>query len=407
MIVPYYKPEITAIVSLAEELALDLCGYGACVTVITGFPHRGIGHEITKEYVKRADEWVMHNLRIQRVGSRRGEGKNLFLRTIWHLGRTYSFYKTAKHVLADVFLIYSTPPLMGLLGTILARRVPVFYCLQDIFPDNLICQGRLKESSIIFRLLKAAENYIYSKVTFISTISEDMKQNLLMKNVDEKKVVVIENWADAEKIKRVDRMANHLFDRFGLDRDSFYVTYCGNLGYAQDPDSVLECAKKTASEVPAIKYIIVGNGIQQPRIAKRIKEEGIKNVIMFPLQPQEDSALVYSLGDVGLVLLKRNMLCCSMPSKVWTMMAASLPLICTAEKQSGLYDIIRSAEAGILVDPEDGNGLKEAVISMYREKADLYKYGEKGRVFVQNNLQRGKATQAYFNLLSNKENRDV
>ncbi len=407
MIVPYYRPEITAIVSLADELALDLSKYGARVTVITGFPQRGIDDETRKEYMKRTDEYTACNIRILRMGIRRREGKNFFARAVWHLARTLTFYKAAVCIPADIFIIYSTPPLMGFLGAVLAGKTPVLYCLQDIFPDNLVLQGKLKESNLLFRLLRIMEDYIYRKVSLIATISTDMKQNLIKKKVADRKVTVIGNWADTEKIKRVERESNPLFDRFCLERDSFYVTYCGNLGYAQDIDQVLECAKLTALMMPDIKYIIIGNGIQQSRIKKRIREESIDNVKMFPLQPQEDSALVYSIGDVGLILLKKNMLSCSMPSKAWTMMAASLPIICTAEQESELYNIISTSKAGILVHSGNQEELKRAVISMYSKGTDLCKYGERGRAYALDKLQREKATRAYFNLLSKKEWQNV
>jgi glycosyltransferase involved in cell wall biosynthesis len=150
---------------------------------------------------------------------------------------------------------------------------------------------------------------------------------------------------------------------------------------------------------PEIQYIIIGNGVCEARVKKKIIEEGIKNITMFPLQPEEDSAFVYSLGDIGLVTLKQRLHEYAMPSKTWTMMSASQPIICTAEINTQLYEIIVGTEAGVIITPGDSQGLARQIMDLYHNRDRLKTYGLNGRAFAEMNLTRENATTKYFMLL--------
>jgi len=399
MIVPYFEPEITAIIHLMKDLADDFERYGAEVTVVTGFPTRGADDAVRAAYALRKEERLSEHIRILRVGSRRREGRSFLVRGIRYIAKTFSFYQAARKISTDVFYIYSTPPVMGLVGALLARRAPTLYCLQDIFPDNMLAQGKLSDHSIVYKLFDAMGDLIYRKNTHIVTLSRDMKEILLQKHVDEEKISVIGNWVDTDEVRYVPRAQNPLFDMFELDRRRFYVTYCGNLGYAQDVELILDCAKLMQPLEPDIQFLIIGNGACESRIRRRILDERIGNVRMLPLQPERDSAFVYSLGDIGLVTLKPQMDRYAMPSKTWTMMSAGQPMICTADDDSELHDIIDTVQAGDVVHPGDTEALAERILKLHNNRQILEVYGFNGRHYAEVNLARSKATWQYYHLL--------
>lgn len=401
MIIPYYKPEITAIVHLMEDLAIDCSKYGAKVTIVTSYPLRGISKEVRNEYSRRNEEQLTDKIRILRVGSKKPEGKFLISRAVRYVFQAFQFYRKAMDISTDVFYIYSTPPVMGVIGALLSRKAPTLYCLQDIFPDNLLSQtDRVGGGSLICRILRHVEAYVYRKNDCIVTISDDMKRNLLNKGVEGEKISVFGNWVDTDEIRYIPRKDNHLFDLFNLDREGFYVSYSGNLGYMQDMDIVLESAKLAGRISPEIQFIIVGNGVYKNRISKRIQDESINNVLMLPMQPEEYTAMVYSLGDIGLVTLKKGVHDCAMPSKTWAMMAASQPILCTASENTQLYGIINETKAGIVIAPGDHRALAGYIVDLYNNREHLKAYGSNGRLYAEKNLSRESATMKYFKLLS-------
>jgi glycosyltransferase involved in cell wall biosynthesis len=407
MIVPYFRPEITAIVHLMDDLARDLGKYGAQVSVITGYPFRGTSQAVRVQYRNKPVEQINENVRISRVGGKREEGGSFFVRGINYIFKTYAFYRAASEIPADVYFIYSTPPLMGLIGARLSKKAPTVYCLQDIFPDNLKAQGKLKDNGVLYRILQRMEGFIYRNNSHIVTISADMKKNLNGKGVDEDKVSLIGNWIDTDEIRYITRSANQLFDKFALDRNAFYVSYCGNLGYAQDLDILLESAKITQTQAPEIQYIVVGNGACESEFKTKMAKEGIGNVEVFPLQPEEYAASVYSLGDVGLVTLKEGMQGNSMPSKIWSMMSASQPVICTAAENTQLFEIISGMKAGVVIRPGDHQELAVQIISLYHDRNKLRTLGTNGRTYAEMNLTREKATKRYFALIKELAERGV
>jgi glycosyltransferase involved in cell wall biosynthesis len=367
--------------------------------VITGFPLRGTLEEVINKYINKNEEKLSENITIYRVGSKKREGTNFFIRGLKYISKTYSLYKKAKTIPTDIYYIYSTPPIMGLAGCLLSKKSPTVYSLQDIFPDNLFAKKDMKQSNIIVRPLRCLEKYIYKYNTHIVTISRDMKKNLIEKNVCQNKVSVIGNWIDTNKVKYIQREQNHLFTEFDLNQEGFYVSYSGNLGYAQDIDIIIESAKITQSCEPEIQYIIVGNGIYENEIKQKIKNENLKNIKLFPMQPEKYTSNVYSIGDVGLVTLKENLHGYAMPSKTWSMMAASQPLICTTVENTQLYEIIRETKAGLTVKPGDSMDLANQIVALYGNKEELKRYGENGRTFVEKNLSREIATKKYFDLM--------
>ncbi len=399
MIVPYFEPEVTAIVHLMSDLAYDFEKYNAKVTVITGFPLRGTSEDIINEYMNKNEEHISKNITVFRVGSKRKEGNNFIIRGLKYITKTYSLYNKAKTIPTDIYYIYSTPPIMGLAGAFLSKKAPTLYSLQDIFPDNIFVKAKIKENNVVFKLLKAIETYIYNNNTHIVTISNDMKNNLIGKKIDQRKISIIGNWIDTNEIKYIPREKNHLFDKFNLKRSGFYVSYSGNLGYAQDIEIILESAKITQAVEPEIQYIIVGSGIYEDEVKQKIISGNLRNVRLFPMQQEKYSSYVYSIGDVGLVTLKENLHEYAMPSKTWSMMAASQPIICTTVEKTQLYEIIKGTQSGITVKPGNSTELANQIVNLYRNRDALKEYGKNGRVYAEKNLSREIATKKYFDLM--------
>ena len=219
----YFSPEITPITHLYANLAEDLCHYGARVTVVTNLPSRGLTEEDRKAYLTRTEETAPEGYRILRVGRKTRERKNFLLRGLRFLFNTNALYRAAKMVQADVYLLGSMPPFLGLVGANLSRRARTVYVLQDIFPDSMVAMGKYTEWHPIVRASRRMEQRIYRKNSAFVTLSEDMKRTLVARGIEPHKVAVIPNWADTDAIRPVSREENTLFEELGLSRAGFYA----------------------------------------------------------------------------------------------------------------------------------------------------------------------------------------
>ncbi len=401
IVTAYFQPEISPITHLYADLAEDLTRYGAKVTVVTNVPTRGLDEQTRSAYRSRLDEQTPEGYRILRIGGGK-ESTSFLVRGFQLLKGALSLYQKAKQAPTDVYLLGSMPPFLGLVGAWLHRKAETVYILQDIFPDTMVLMGKFSNDHPVTRLCRAMERKIYRDNSRFVTISKDMANTLKQRGVDSDRIAVIPNWADTHAVTPVDKGDNPLFQEMGLPKDRFIALYAGTLGLLQCPDMLLDAAKALQGH-PEILFVILGGGGGYATVERRIREEGLKNVQLFPLQPQERVSQVYSLGDVALVPLKAGVAAAAMPSKTWTAMAAARPVIATAEPGTAWAEAIEGADCGFIAAPENPAALAEAVLKAYKNRDTLPEKGQRARAYVKAHCNRENATRAYYQWLLNEK----
>ena len=246
------------------------------------------------------------------------------------------------------------------LSKLYGRKVPFVYNLQDVFPDSLVNAGMTKKNSVIWKIGRRIEDYTYNHADKIIVISEGFKRNIMAKGVPEEKIVVVSNWVDLDAVQPVKREDNPLFEEFGVDRGKFLVVYAGNMGEAQGADVIVDAAGALAQD-DRIRFVIFGGGARYEAIRDRVRREGIGNVFITGLLPQERVSQVYSMGDVALITCRPGTGDAGMPSKTWSIMACGTPIIASFDTQSDLADVIRESGAGVCVEPGDPGALADAI----------------------------------------------
>ena len=395
----YYYPEITAATHLLLNLAADLVKNNADVTVITAFPSRGINEQTRQQYLKKSKEITYDGIKIIRVGLKSKTRKNFIRRTLRYIINSLAIYYTAKKIKSDIYLIYSTPPFLGLVGTFLSKKSPTVYNLQDIFPESMIRAEILGKDNFIVKLLRIVENHIYKKYNHIITISEDLKKNLLSKRVPEEKISIVYNWIDPYSVIPIMRVENQLVIKYNLEPSDFFVTHCGNIGHLQNLELIIDVAKKLEDNYPDIKFVFIGDGAWIGNIKEYILKKGANNILILPFQPFDNISFVYSLGDVSLVTAKRGVSSCSVPSKTWSIMSAARAVLCSFDENSDLCRIIREANCGICVPSENESDLENALLSLYYNRKKTEKYGINGRKYILRNLTREQKTKDFYEIL--------
>ncbi len=396
----YFLPEKAASIYLVENRLEAFAKEGFDMVIHASRPTRGLSDEEYAEYKNKKLE-MMYNgkLRIHRFAMYR-EGKNPLLRAMrysfnWIIQLWYGL--TEKNV--DCVYLESTPPIQGMLGSFIKkfRGIPFLYCLQDIFPDSLYNNGLANKSGLLWKIGRVIENFTYKHADKIIVISEDFKKNIMAKGVPEEKIVVVYNWVDQNAVVDIPREKNKLFDAYGLDRSKFYVTYNGNIGLSQSMDMLLEVAKALQSN-PEIQFVLVGNGAYLEEVKRIVAAQQLDNVHLLPFQPYEDISHVFSLGDVSLVISKPGTGAASVPSKTWSIMSASRPVLANFDENE-LQDIIAENVCGIFTKAGDKVAFTDAIIKLYENRDLCKKYGENGRKFVMANLTREVGTQKYVDVI--------
>lgn len=400
----YFFPEKAASIYLEENRYEAFSNAGFHTIVYAARPQRGLSEEEYQEYKHKKLEMMYDGgVEVHRFTMYR-EGKNAVLRAFRYF--LISVVQLWKGIWAkDIDLIYvaSTPPTQGALAALVKKfkRVPFVYNLQDIFPDSLVGTGLTKKGSLLWKIGRVIENFTYRNAEKIIVISEDFKKNIMAKGVPEEKIVVVYNWVDQNAVVNIPRSENILFDRYGLDRSKFYVTYNGNIGLTQNMDMLLEVAKALEANED-IQFVLVGNGAYLEEVKRIIAERNVQNVTLLPFQPYEEISHVFSLGDVSLVISKPGVGANSVPSKTWSIMSASRPVLANFDENE-LKSIIEKNNCGIFTKAGDKVAFADAILKLYGDRELCKEMGRNGRKFVMENLTKEIGTQKYVDVIKSFE----
>ncbi|MDC2010538.1 glycosyltransferase family 4 protein, partial [Bacteroides thetaiotaomicron] len=354
-------------------------------------PTRGVTKEVRENYKRNKTKEMMFN---NKVYVHRfplyGEGQNPILRALrYALCCGMQLYYGLKAKNCDVIFAPSTPPIQGVMVAIIKKfkHIPFVYNLQDIFPDSLVGTSLAQKGGLLWKIGRVIENFTYKHADKIIVISEDFKKNIMAKGVPEGKIVVVYNWVDQNAVVDVSREENKLFDMYGLDRNKFYIEYSGNIGLTQNMDMLLEVMEGLQKSHPNIGLVLVGEGAYKTQVEKIVAEKQLKNVVRLPFQPYEDISHVFSLGDVGVIISKPGVGENSVPSKTWSIMSASRPVLANFDENE-IKAILSENECGLFTKAGDKQAFTDAILELYRNREMCRKYGENGRKFVMENLTR-------------------
>jgi len=422
----YFDPEIAASSYIWDNLHKAFSENGIHTEISTPVPTRGISSEMREKYitVNREESRYEGNLIIRRFALMK-EAQNPLLRAWRYIIGCWKQYRLSLRSSfaksADVIFSVSTPPIQGAMVALLKKKlkVPFVYNLQDIFPDSLVGTGLANKSGLLWRIGRVIEDFTYRNADTIIVISEDFKKNIMAKGVPEEKIVVIYNWVDEEAVVDVPRSENKLFDKYRLDRDKFYICYSGNIGLTQNLDLLLDVMGELQTEAPNVQLVLIGEGAYKEEVVKKIAGQAgndeikagsdaairgtnLPNVVMLPFQPYEDISHVFSLGDAGLVISKPGVGANSVPSKTWSIMSASRPVLANFDENE-LKDIVTEHKCGIFTKAGDKEAFKRSILELYHHPELCAEYGRNGRQFVMDNLTKEVGTRKYVDVIKSFE----
>ena len=391
----YFYPETAASLYITDNIVYACANNDIEVFLCTPTPTRNVAEGSVWKRKEILCDGKIHIRRFHLYG----EGKNPIARAFRYVLCDLIELFYCLVIDYDVAFIDSTPPIQGLKMPIIKffRHKKIVYNAQDLFPDSLVGTGLTHEGSLLWKIGRIVERITYKYSDKIIVISEDFKKNLLSKGVPESKIEVVYNWVDQDTVIVIPRSDNKLFDKYKLDPSKFYVTYCGNIGLTQNMDMLMEVAK--ALEVNTdIHFVLVGNGAYKDELEKIIKERNIGNVTMIPFQPYEDISHVFSLGDVGIIISKPGVGANSVPSKTWSIMSASRPVLANFDENE-IKTILEDNKCGIFTKAGDKVAFTDAIIHLYQHPELCQEYGKNGRKFVMENLTKEIGTQKYVDVI--------
>jgi colanic acid biosynthesis glycosyl transferase WcaI len=384
----YYWPGIEATAHLLTELCEALAGEFR-VTVITGTLHDERG---------RPGRFVHNGVEIVRVRSTAFDRRRLALRGANYLtffGQSLREGVTAER--PDVVLAMTDPPFIGDVALVVARRfgVPSVVVSQDVFPEIAVELKRL-ENPVLVGLLRLLIGVYVRRADRVVAIGETMRSRLEEKGASGDRLRVIPNWTDTRAL--VPRPRDNQWAREHALADRFVVMHSGNVGHAQDLDSLVR-ASTFLRDLDRLAVVIVGSGARHGELtalADRLEADAVR---FLPYQPREVLSHSLSAADVHVVGLARGLSGYVVPSRLYGVLAAGRPVIVAADPESETAQVVSGAGCGVVVPPGRPDLLAGTIRRAYGGDLDLEEMGRRGREYVTAEADREVAVGRYRELL--------
>jgi glycosyltransferase involved in cell wall biosynthesis len=295
-----------------------------------------------------------------------------------------SFYARALGVALamprfDVVVTLTTPPIIGLIGTLLRRFKGSrhVYWSMDLHPDASLALGRMSRANPVVAWLAWLSDFVYRQADTVVVLGPYMADRISAKGVRHHRLAMVPVWSRRDEVYPLPRAGHPLRESLGLS-DAFVAMYSGNLGLAHSFDEFLAAARRLRDR-PDIVFLLVGDGPRLAEVREAREREGLDNVRLLDYFPREQLHASLSLADVHLISMRREMTGIVVPGKLYGAMASGRPTLFVGPEHCESADTIRQADCGLVVRLGDSEALVEALTGLAADPEQAEQMGRRGR----------------------------
>jgi len=320
----YFWPENFRV----NDLCLELQNRGHEVSVLTGKPNYPHGQffEGYNFFSKKKENYNGVTVyRASLIPRGKGGSINLILNYL-----SFAFFACVKLFSItenfDKIIIYQlSPATVGFPG-LLAKwkfKAQLYFYIQDLWPESLVDAGGLNSKNV-FKIVNSMMNLFYDKSTQIWVQSTGFVQYLQTKGIDKSKIKILPN--TVESFYKPENMLEKYKAYFPI---GFNIVFAGNIGVAQDFDTIIHAAVLLKNKNVLVNWIIIGDGREKSNVIEKIKKCELQEHFHF-LGSFQSSEMPYffAFADALLVSLKPSKIfSLTIPSKLQSYLACGKPII--------------------------------------------------------------------------------
>lgn len=283
-----------------------------------------------------------------------------------HGGWYFSALKKLDHILemqpVDAVVSVSAPYTAHLIGWRIQQKIhkPWIVDLRDEWSDNpvrrarFVWQSRL-DSWLEARVFSAADRILMTTPSYCRHLAARLPLQ------ERPKVALLTNGFDASDFARPLRSA---------DSSRFHLVYSGSLYGPQNPTNFLGALRKAiqTQRIPANRVLVTFLGrasrsIEAEAFAAYAPEDCIQRI---PFASHETAIRLMQQADALLLLIGSHRGEGNIPGKTFEYMAAQKPVLALVPPAGDTAAMLRTAGVGIVVDPEDLEGIENEIVALYQ-----------------------------------------
>lgn len=299
---------------------------------------------------------------------------------------------------ADVVFATTTPLTAGIPGMFARalRRRPFVFEVRDLWPELPKAMGVIR-NPIVLGALDLLELVSYRMADHCVGLAPGIIEGIVRRGVPRDRVHLVPNGCDLELFhpSRRDRAALQ-----GFGSDDFVALFSGAHGLANGLDAVLDAARVLRDRGrDDIKFLFVGDGMVKPRLIERAAREGLTNCIFREPVPKVELATITASVDAGLQILSNvpAFYDGTSPNKFFDYIAAGLPVV--NNYPGWLATMIRDADCGLPVPPNDPAAFAGALIKLADDREMARRLGRNARAFAEARFSRDMLAEKFVGVL--------
>lgn len=371
-----FTPEIAATSFRTHQHARVWVEQGHDVTVVTCVPNWPHGKVFAGYRNRLYQEETLDGIRVIRLGTCTAANKGFLWRSVSFVSFMVSAVLQCWRFPAFDVLIATSPQfLVAVAGWMvsLLRWRPWVFEIRDLWPDALRATGTMRGP--LLKLLEWLAMFLYRRARRIIAVTYTIKDILVERGVDPRKIDVVTNGVDAERFNA----AAVKFDarqRLGIDRDVFLAGYIGTTGVAHGLETVVEAANLCRRERD-LHFLIMGEGARREALETEAAKLGVPNLTFADFVPHGEVPSYLVCLDLGIIhLLPDPLFRTAIPSKMFELMAMETPILMAVECDGAR--LLRESGAGLCIAPGDPLAMADAVQHAQQNRAELARMGRRG-----------------------------
>ena len=345
---------------LLSDLACHLASLGHDVAVMCGDAD-------VREHSTDCDSSKISIRRIPSIPFSRGRYKRMLSYLSFYAGTLWSALTIQR---PDVVLTLTTPPLLSLVGTFAKKLRSIRHVSweMDVYPNIAVELGVLAKGAWLTRFTKRLAAWSRGNADRVIAIGEDMRDVLLASGAGAKKVVVVENWADSNRIRPAP-----------FPDGPLQLLYAGNIGLAHDVETLK--AAILACNVPELAakfhFTFAGGGWHRPALERFARDHKLSNISLLGAFRSTNEILAGC--HVGLVTQHPNVAGSAVPSKLYPLLAAGRPVIYVGPEETTPARILKRFDCGWHVPPGDARKMIDLLKGLDQHRELILEAGQRAR----------------------------
>lgn len=392
----YFYPEYNSSAMLPYEMAVDLIKNGVQVDVLCGYP---------KEYLLEDNvptSETLENIGIKRLKywqlKRTGKVGRLLNNSSFLIAVLLRFFRLRKY---KCIMVYSNPPLLPIIPALAAKifNSKVIFVSYDVYPDVALVVDKTIKGGIIEKINNWVNSVVFKNITKVVALSSDMKQYLLehRQNLNSETVEIIPNWYDDPPEIRDKKISNTKIAKI-RKQGRTVVLYSGNMGLAQDMDTILSAINKLKNHKEFL-FILAGHGSKIDEIKEYLDQNKISNTLLLDFLHGSDFTDILKIADCNLVSLVNGVEGLGVPSKTYSYMAAGKPIIAIMSENTDIARDLYDYDMGFCIRQGDSDALVNILKKLNHDRILLEYMGANSRRAFEEKYTRPICTQKYYKLI--------